>query len=638
MSLDHETWVATARSVHIEDELARRGIKLNGKNERAGPCPKCGGGDRFSINIKKQVFNCRGCGVGGDVIALVRHLDGVGFIEACTTLAGERPKANGKDHTAEQAREVCVAAFSYTDESGALLFMVARIQYRNADGSFVLKDGKPKKNFRQKRPDPNWPGQWIYNVDGVRVVPYKLPELLKAIGNDYYVLIVEGEAKVDFLHSWNVPATCNAMGAGKWKSEHSEFLRGADVVILPDNDQPGRDHADSVGASLQGVAKSVRVLELSGLAPKQDIIDWAQQGGTVEKLHDLIAREAKPWTPRAKTETKLPPLTVEEWSKRDLPKEDLLIGYWMSTTSRVLFSADTGLGKTNWGMAAAGHLGAGIDFLHWHIPHARRCLFIDGEMSARLLRDRIADVARRLGCIPPEVRFLSHEDVKDWQPLNTEAGQRYIHEIITQTGVEAVFFDNVMALILGDMKDEEAWRDTLPLVMQLTTRRVGQLWLHHTGHDASRSYGTKTREWRMDTVIHGTSIQRPDADVSFQLEFKKARGRRPETRQDFQTVDIALVNDKWVGNREAAKTKRGNIPPVTQKFFDALQNVFAGGDTIKFQSWKAATMDQWRNELRLQGLVDKAKPAAERSLMSRHRIALIAANYVACNNDLVWIV
>src|SRR6516164_5421283 len=231
-----ERWVEQARAVPIENELARRGVKLNGKVERAGPCPKCGGDDRFAINIKKQIFNCRGYKVGGDVIELVRHLDGVEFLEACTTLVGPPPAPNGKDYTTAEPRRVCVATHDYHDESGALLFRVGRFKYRNPDGSFVLKNGKHKKSFRQKRPDPDRDGKWIDNVDGVRVVPYRLPELIEAIGNEHFIGIVEGEAKADLLWSWNIPATCNAMGAGNWKPEHSEFLRGADVVILPDND------------------------------------------------------------------------------------------------------------------------------------------------------------------------------------------------------------------------------------------------------------------------------------------------------------------------------------------------------------------------------------------------------------------
>ena len=71
-----DNWSAKARAVRIEDEIVRRGIKLRGKIERVGPCPKCGGNDRFSINTKKGVWNCRQCGVGGDVIKLVEHLDG----------------------------------------------------------------------------------------------------------------------------------------------------------------------------------------------------------------------------------------------------------------------------------------------------------------------------------------------------------------------------------------------------------------------------------------------------------------------------------------------------------------------------------------------------------------------------------
>jgi phage/plasmid primase-like uncharacterized protein len=91
-------WVDKARAVPIENEVARRSIKLNGhKIERHGPCPKCGGEDRFSINTSKRIFNCRGCETGGDVITLVEFLDGTDFTHAVETLTGEPPpKPNGK--------------------------------------------------------------------------------------------------------------------------------------------------------------------------------------------------------------------------------------------------------------------------------------------------------------------------------------------------------------------------------------------------------------------------------------------------------------------------------------------------------------------------------------------------------------
>lgn len=106
--------IASARAHRIEDEIERRGIKLHGRTERVGPCPVCGGTDRFSINTKKQVFNCRGCGVGGDVIALVQHLDSCSFGEAIATLANDfrtvqpevrTPPKSGSNNEAEQHRK-----------------------------------------------------------------------------------------------------------------------------------------------------------------------------------------------------------------------------------------------------------------------------------------------------------------------------------------------------------------------------------------------------------------------------------------------------------------------------------------------------------------------------------------------------
>jgi Toprim domain/CHC2 zinc finger len=84
--------IDAAKAMRIEDEVARRGIKLVGRGERVGPCPVCGGRDRFSINVKKQVWNCRGCAKGGDVVDLVQHLDGVDFKVAVVTLAGDERK------------------------------------------------------------------------------------------------------------------------------------------------------------------------------------------------------------------------------------------------------------------------------------------------------------------------------------------------------------------------------------------------------------------------------------------------------------------------------------------------------------------------------------------------------------------
>jgi phage/plasmid primase-like uncharacterized protein len=106
--------IVRARAVLLEHEVIRRGLKLRRSGtELVGPCAVCGGTDRFGVHIKKQVWNCRGCATGGDVIKLVQHVDGCDFATAIATLAGDtirpapRPKpapAQGDERDDEQLR------------------------------------------------------------------------------------------------------------------------------------------------------------------------------------------------------------------------------------------------------------------------------------------------------------------------------------------------------------------------------------------------------------------------------------------------------------------------------------------------------------------------------------------------------
>jgi len=277
-----------------------------------------------SVNANKKVWNCRGCRIGGDVIDLVQHLDGGTFDQNIATLAGPptNSKSNGKHHSAE-ARPIVVAEYLYHDENGVVLFGVDRIHYQNADGTFVMKDGKYQKSFIQKRPDPAHPGKWLKGVkdkDGnrlVRNVPYHLPGMIEAAANDHPIVIVEGEAKADLLATWNICATCNAGGAKHWGPEHSAFFKDADVIILPDNDSAGFEHTDVVGRSLTGIAKRIRRLALPNLSPKGDILNWAQVGHTREQLDAEIAK-APDWTPSATTDA-----TPEQPEQSEVPHLDV---------------------------------------------------------------------------------------------------------------------------------------------------------------------------------------------------------------------------------------------------------------------------------------------------------------------------
>jgi hypothetical protein len=163
-----------------------------------------------------------------------------------------------------------VATYDYRDRHGELLYQVCRFE---------------PKGFAVRRGDGS--GRWVWNLRGVARVPYRLPELA-AVPAGGRVVIVEGERDADRLTELGIIATTNPGGAGKWQSAYNEELRDRAVVVLPDNDAPGRQHAEAVVASLRGVARSAVIVELPGLVPKGDVSDWLDDIGTATELATLL--------------------------------------------------------------------------------------------------------------------------------------------------------------------------------------------------------------------------------------------------------------------------------------------------------------------------------------------------------------
>ena len=360
-----------------------------------------------------------------------------------------------------------------------------------------------------------------------------------------------------------------------------------------------------------------------------------------EPIHELASNGAGVTSgvpPKIEIAT-LPPLTLNDWRNRDLPEPDFIMGNWLTSTSRVLLTAATGLGKTNFGLALGMRISAGVDFLHWRARRPARVLYIDGEMARRLLKQRVLDEERRIGVTPEAFFALSHEDIEGFKPLNTIAGQAWMNALIEKAGgIDLVVVDNIMSLTVGDMKDPEPWQQTIPWALSLTKRAIGQIWIHHTGHDESRSYGDKTREWQMDTVAHLDGVKRDDTDVSFSMSFKKARERTPTTRFDFQDVKVALVNDQWEHVLTDAR-RPGRVSPQTQKALDALTNVLAGDlVTMLPGTRRAAHRDHWAAECGARGLIDvKRNEKSATTMFNRFRRELVAANLIACEGDLSWL-
>jgi hypothetical protein len=331
------------------------------------------------------------------------------------------------------------------------------------------------------------------------------------------------------------------------------------------------------------------------------------------------------------------------------------LGDLVTTTSRIFIVGRTGLGKTMFGLAMACGIASGAGFLHWRSTRRGKVLLIDGEMPGELIKSRAIDALRRVRMPPhPDNLLIYSRDIEEeigrripslgtLAPLNTTEGMRFVLALIDAIGgVDVVIFDNVMSLVAGDQKDEVPWSETLPLVDALTARRIGQVWLDHTGHDSSRQYGSATKAWRFDAVGQMTPLpddQRQPGEMAFNLSFEpphgKARRRTPDNSADFETCIMRLRDDQWTS--EAAGTQRQHVTPKAKLFHDAMLYVLASGDAVGPGKVSRAS---WMSECVRRSLIeppevgDTGKDRARKAQPFRKAaMDLQAAHWIAADGD-----
>ena len=308
----------------------------------------------FRIDEKKRLWTCDACGIGGTVIDLFARLEGIEPGKAMKRLAKEdssdaptrahraavKASAGGSAVEARvpapAGRGKIVAEYSYFDEFNRFLFQVVRYE---------------PKGFAQRRKEGK---ATVWNLQGVRRVLYRLPEVLKAP----VVWIVEGEKDVETMRSLGFTATCNPGGAGKWMDGYAEFLEGKEIVLCPDNDAPGRKHMDQVLESIAGKVQSVRQVEVP--APNKDVSELvALMGAETAKKELNRLYEISAVLHRG---IEIPVLSMAEMEriyiesiKRRKAGVGLSLGKWLPGLGNyrvlvpgelLLIMADTGVGKT----------------------------------------------------------------------------------------------------------------------------------------------------------------------------------------------------------------------------------------------------------------------------------------------------
>ncbi len=239
------------------------------------------GGERDSVSIDKEKWFDHVTRQGGGLIELcaVTKFGSTDFsaIQQAQEFLGDwlkleqvkfRKASSGHNRHDELIAEgyTETARYNYIDLSGKLVYFVCRMEHP-----------AKHKEFVQGTPD-HW------GISDITPIPYNW----QAVNASDWCVIVEGEKDVETLKAIGVPATTNSGGAKKWRPEFAEYLRGKRVIILPDNDEVGQQHAEMIANDLLGVASGIKLVKCSKL-PKGDVTDYfTKENGSWDTLSALI--------------------------------------------------------------------------------------------------------------------------------------------------------------------------------------------------------------------------------------------------------------------------------------------------------------------------------------------------------------
>ena len=237
----------------------------------------------------------------------VHEADGKGHKPSLTLKAGDTVPVVVNCHAGCDGREILKALGMTNGNTRAKASIIATYSYQDESGAVVREKLRYEpKDFRIRHRDAS--GAWVYKAGPGPAVLYRLPEVTTAIAKGRTIFVCEGEKDCDRLAKAGLVATTNIEGAAqpqqraKWRKEYTAQLAGAArVILLPDNDGPGKAHMATIAAQLASQVGEVRVLELPGLPAKGDVSDWLNQGHTLDELKAL-ARSVTAESPVSRAE------------------------------------------------------------------------------------------------------------------------------------------------------------------------------------------------------------------------------------------------------------------------------------------------------------------------------------------------
>lgn len=339
----------------------------------------------------------------------------------------------------------CTGIYEYDNGAGEVVYRTRRLECT----------GKPKK-FVAERFEC---GAWINGLGDIDRLPYRFTAIREAAARAREtgeakppIYFVEGERKADKLADMGFLATAVAFGANGWRESYGEAFRDAIVVILPDNDDPGRKFAETVKSGIEEFGGTGHIIELPGLSPKSDIIDWH---GTADDLRGL--------TDRALGGSLLPLPTLDLASLASMtPKAKQFAVEQVAPLGEVtLFTGPGSAGKSLLGQQLATCAAAGLPCLGLDVM-ATPAIYLTCEDDAGQLHWRQAHLCDALGVpmleLTSKLHLVSLKGALDNDlaiftaegTLAPTAAFKRLRAMVQESGSKLVILDNVAHLFTGN--------------------------------------------------------------------------------------------------------------------------------------------------------------------------------------------
>jgi putative DNA primase/helicase len=235
-------------------------------------------------------------------------------------------------------------------------------------------------------------------------------------------------------------------------------------------------------------------------------------------------------------------LNIAELLSRDFPPRKLILDPWLPERGLAMIYAPRGIGKTFLSLSIAYAIACGESILRWKTDEPRKVLYIDGEMPAVALQERLKAISKSFAKIPPDpsyLRIVSHEfQLEGIHDIGSPQGQRDINDLMEEA--DLVILDNLSTLVRsGNENEADSWVQIQEWMLQLRKLDKAVLLIHHAGKNGGQR-GTSKREDILDAVL---SLKKPKNHSSndgarFEVHFEKSRGFCGEAADPFEACLI----------------------------------------------------------------------------------------------------